>query len=217
MEITYLGHSCFKLKGKQGTVVTDPYAKEVGFSMPAASADLVTFSHSHADHNNAAAVSTTARRKHPFWVTKAGEYEVAGVSVFGYETFHDNAGGTERGPNIIYRILLDGVNIVHLGDLGHTLDEKLIEVLGNVDVLLCPVGGEFTIDPDQAMDVIQEIEPYYVIPMHYRTDKHAEAYSKLKSVEEFEKVFGVTPEPTKTLSVSQSGMPEQTTLVVLSP
>lgn len=216
MEIAYLGHSSFKLKGKQGTVVTDPYSKEVGFSMPSVSADVVTFSHAHGDHNNAGAVSTTSRRAHPFMVTKPGEYEVAGISVFGFKSFHDDNQGKDRGDNIIFKILLDGVNIVHLGDLGHSLDEALVESLGNVDVLICPVGGEFTIDPDKAMEVIQEIEPYYVLPMHYKTDEHSEAYSKLKTLEEFEKVFGVTPEVTKSLSVSLTGMPEQTTLVALA-
>ncbi len=217
MEITYLGHSCFKLKGKQGTVVTDPYAKEVGFSMPSVSADVVTFSHAHVDHNNAAGVSTTARRKHPFWITKPGEYEVAGISVFGFPTYHDKQMGKDRGTNIICKIVLDGISVVHLGDLGHLLDEKLVESLGNVDVLLCPVGGEVTIDPNMAMEIIQEIEPYYVIPMHYKTPVHSDHYGKLKTVEEFEKVFGVTPEPTSSLNVSLTGMPEQTTLVVLKP
>lgn len=216
MEIIYLGHSCFKLKGKQGVVVTDPYSKEVGFAMPTVSADVVTFSHAHTDHNNAAAVGSTARRKHPFWITKAGEYEVAEISVFGYETFHDNVGGKERGNNIIYKIVMDGISVAHLGDLGHALDERLVELLGNVDALLCPVGGEFTLDPEGAMEVIAAIDPYYVIPMHYRTNHHSESFAKLKTLEEFEKVFGITPEPVKSLNISSSGMPDQTTLVVLN-
>lgn len=216
MEITYLGHSCFKLKGKQGVVVTDPFAKEVGFQMPAVSADVVTFSHAHSDHNNAAAVSTTARRSIPFWITKAGEYEVSGISVFGYQTFHDHVEGKDRGSNIVYQIVLDGVNVVHLGDLGHPLSNEIIEKIGNVDVLICPVGGKFTIDPDRAMEIIQEIEPAYIIPMHYKTPGHSDSYTGLKTVEEFEKVFGVTTEPVKSLTVNQTGLPEQTTLVVLS-
>lgn len=216
MEITYLGHSCFKLKGKQGTVITDPFSSEIGLEMPSASADVVTFSHEHPDHNNAAAVSTTARRKHPFWVNKAGEYEIAGISVFGYQSFHDNSEGKERGANNIYKIVLDGISVVHLGDLGHTLSDSLIEKLGNVDVLLCPVGGEVTIDADTAMEIIKDIEPCYVIPMHFKTDKHSATFEKLKTLADFEKVYGVNVEPIKSLTVNAPGSSEQTALVVLS-
>ena len=217
MDITYLGHSSFKLKGKQGTVVTDPFDSSVGFAFPSVSADVVTVSHTHGDHNNVKGVSGTARRENAWLVTAAGEYEVAGISVFGYESFHDATEGKDRGKNIIYKIVLDGLTIVHLGDLGHTLSDKLLEQLGNVDVLLCPVGGVFTIDPETANDVIQNIEPSYVIPMHFKTEKHAAMFEGLKTVEEFEKEYGVVAEPVASLTISSGSVPEQTTLVVLKP
>jgi L-ascorbate metabolism protein UlaG (beta-lactamase superfamily) len=215
MDITYLGHSSFKLKGKQGTVVTDPFDSSVGFSMPSTSADIVSISHQHPDHNSKNAVSGTARREKPWITDTAGEYEVAGISLFGYKTFHDDAEGKERGANTVYSIVLDGINVVHLGDLGHDLSDDFIEKLGDVHVLLCPVGGVFTINPNQAAEIIQAIEPYYVIPMHYKTPKHSEQYKDMKTLEEFEKVFGVHVDPVKSLTVAATSLPEQTTLVVL--
>lgn len=216
MEITYIGHSCFRLKGKQGTVITDPFNSTVGLKIPSMTADVVTVSHDHPDHNNIKAVSPTPRRERPWYVTEAGEYEVSEISIFGFQTFHDDQEGKERGNNNIYKIVMDGVHIVHLGDLGHQLSDKIIEEIGTVDVLLCPVGGVYTIDAKGATEVIQEMEPSYIIPMHYRTPSHAEqTYGKLGTVEDFEKVFGVTVDPVKSLTVNSGSMPEQTTLVVL--
>jgi L-ascorbate metabolism protein UlaG (beta-lactamase superfamily) len=217
MEITYLGHSSFRLKGKDATVITDPFDKKVGFAFPAATADIVTISHDHFDHSNTQAVKPTTKREKSFIISAPGEYEISGVSVFGYPSFHDNSQGVERGRNTVYSIVIDGVTVVHLGDLGHTLDEKFIERLGTVDVLLCPVGGKYTIDSKTAVDLIQDIEPSYIIPMHYKTEGHdAKGFSELSSVADFEKEFGVTVEPVKSVSVSLGSMPEQTTLVVLS-
>jgi len=217
MEITYLGHSSFRLKGKQGIVVTDPFEKMVGFSYPATTADIVTSSHAHPDHNNVGAVKPTSSREKPFIITTAGEYGISGISVFGYQSFHDDQSGKERGSNIVYTIIVDGVTIVHLGDLGHTLSDAFIENLGTVDVLLCPVGGKYTIDSKVAVDIIQEVEPSFIIPMHYKTDAHDEkTFGELQTLADFEKAFGVTSEPVKSLTVNSGTMPEQTTLVVLS-
>lgn len=217
MDITYLGHSSFKLKGKTGIVITDPFEKSIGFSLPAATADIVTISHQHGDHNHVQAVKPSGAREKPFIVEAAGEYEISGVSIFGYPSFHDDASGKERGKNIVFAIIIDGVTIVHLGDLGHTLPDSFIEKLGNVDVLLCPVGGTYTIGSKEAVNLIQEIEPSYIIPMHYKTDAHDEkTFGALETLADFEKAYGVTVEPVKSLSVSAGTMPEQTTLVVLS-
>lgn len=217
MEITYLGHSCFKLKGKAGTVITDPFQKSIGFSLPSTTADLVTVSHGHDDHNNLDAIKPAGVREKPFIIQSAGEYEVSGISVFGYPTFHDDTNGTQRGNNIVFVIVIDGVTVVHLGDLGHDLSDSFIEKLGSVDVLLCPVGGNYTIGSKIAVNLIQEIEPSYIIPMHFKTDAHdAEKFGMLETVADFQKAFGVTVEPVKSLSLTAGTMPEQTTLVVLS-
>jgi len=215
MEITYYGHSTFKLKGKSGTVVTDPFLPEVGWSLPTLSADLVTVSHDHFDHNAAQKVNGTARRPQPFIVSQPGEYEVGGISVFGTLSYHDNVKGAERGVNTIQTIIIDDVRICHLGDLGHELTSQQLDEIGVVDVLLCPVGGTFTIDPKLAIKTIQQIEPSYAIPMHYKTAQHSEKLSQLLTLEEFLKEYGVTPASQPKVIIEKNRMPEETELIVL--
>ena len=217
MDITYLQHSCFKLKGKNGTVVTDPFQPSIGIKLPSVSADMVTISHGHDDHNALDLVSGTARRPKPFYVTEPGEYEVAGISVFGTPMFHDAQNGAERGRNTAFTVLMDDVRICHLGDLGHELSAAQLEELGTVDVLLCPVGGFFTIDPKLAVKVIQQLEPSYIIPMHFRTDAHSELFAQLFTLADFLKEYGVSPTPQPKLVVEKGKLPEETELVVLSP
>ncbi len=192
MDIQYLGHSCFKLKGKKASVVIDPYHKEsVGFGLPKLSADIVLSSHDHEDHNNVAAVKGTARRKEPFVIKEPGEYEIEGVSIFGYQTYHDEVEGEERGENVVFRVQLDGVNLVHLGDLGQMLTKKMIGEFGNVDVMMVPVGGVYTIDAERAWKLANEIGAEIIIPMHYRTEKHnQEIFGKMAGLDEFLKVYG---------------------------
>ena len=217
MDITYLGHSCFKLKSTGATVVTDPYENSLGFNLPSVSADVVTVSHDHGDHNNIKAVSRTARRDRPFVIDEIGEYEILGVSVFGVASYHDDEEGAKRGKNRIFSILIDGVSVVHLGDLGHQLSDKQVEQINGVDVLLVPVGGVYTIDPAGAAKVVADLEPAMVVPMHYKTDKHnPEAFGGLAGVEEFLKEMGVgNVETTDKLSVSRVSLPEETKVVVL--
>lgn len=217
MEITYLGHSSFKLKGKNGTVITDPYDDKIGFSMPTVSADIVTSSHQHHDHNAVQKVNGTARRKQPFVVSFPGEYEVEGISVFGLTSYHDEEKGAKRGLNTIFTIFIDEITVCHLGDLGHELTASQIEEIGSVDVLLCPVGGGFTIDPKTAVKVIYQLEPSYVIPMHYRTAKHGEGFEEVKELAEFLKEYGMSPVAVPKLNVEKSRLPEETELVVLEP
>ncbi len=216
MEITYFGHSSFKLRGKTGTVVTDPFSNKIGLPFPSVSADIVTVSHSHYDHNATTQVKGTARRAQPFVISYPGEYEVGGVSVFGLPTYHDNKNGAERGENTVFTIVVDEVKICHLGDLGHEFTNEQLEEMSEVDVLLCPVGGFFTIDPKAAVKVIQQIEPSYVIPMHYKTPQHdQEGFEKVATLESFLKEYGASPAPVAKLSVEKNKMPEETQLVVL--
>lgn len=216
MDITYFGHSCFQLKGKRGTVITDPYHPAIGFSMSSTSADLVTVSHQHSDHNAIENVSGTARREKPFIVSQPGEYEVSGISVFGIESFHDANQGVERGTNTIYTILLDDIRVCHLGDLGHELTSEMIEAIGTVDVVLCPVGGIFTINRTQAVKVINDLEPAYAIPMHFKTDEHDDkVYGELTDLKAFLHEYGMEPQPLAKLHLEKSTLPEETELVVL--
>lgn len=218
MDISYLGHSAFKLKGKEAAVVTDPFDKKsVGFAMSPVSADIVTISHDHADHNMASLVSGTARRKEPYIIKAPGEYEASGIGVFGWGSFHDATQGNDRGKNTIYSIIVDGVRIVHLGDLGEILTEKLIDGLGAVDVLLLPVGGVFTIDAKQAIMMIEKLSPSIVIPMHYKTKDHSPEFSQMSEVTEFMQLMGVNElEAVDKLKISPETLPEQATVVLMN-
>lgn len=214
MEITYLGHSSFKIKGKKVTVVTDPYdSAMVGLKFPKnVEANIVTVSHGHDDHN-----ATNQIGGSPFIIHGPGEYEVYGVGVIGISSYHDAAKGAERGTNTIYKIEVDGVRIVHLGDLGEMLSDKDIEQLGNVDVLLIPVGGVYTITAKQASELIPEIEPSYVIPMHYgREDLNPKGFSELTPVSAFLKLMGQeTVTPVLKLMTTKDKLPEHMEVVVL--
>lgn len=217
MDIQYLGHSCFKLRGKSGTLITDPYDKSTGLELPSLSADIVTVSHDHHDHNNYSVVTGTARRKGPFVITEAGEYEIEGVSVFGYQSYHDNSKGEERGENNVYIIQIDGVRVAHLGDLGHLLSDSLISEIDGVDVLMIPVGGVYTIGVKDAIKTIESISPSIVIPMHYKTNKHnSETFSELFTLEDFLKEYeGEVRKVEDKLSVSKLSLTEDSTEMVV--
>lgn len=216
MEITYLGHSAFKIKAKNGTVVCDPYQGTVGFDMPNVSADIVTTSHDHSDHNATDKVKGTARRDKPFVIDAPGEYEVGGMSIFGVPTWHDASEGTERGRNTVFTIYAEHIRVCHLGDLGHQLTDAQVTDIGQVDILLIPVGGKFTIDAAQAVKLIGQLDPSIVIPMHYRTDEHnPDIFSELQTLNEFLNEYGVTKQPIKSLTIEADRLPEETEVVVL--
>jgi L-ascorbate metabolism protein UlaG (beta-lactamase superfamily) len=214
MIITWLGHSCFKLQDKVGTdgvtVITDPYDKETGLKMPSIEADIVTISHDHHDHNNVEAL-----RGNPFVIDCAGEYDFKGVLVEGIDAYHDEEEGKLRGSNIIYRIEVEDISIVHLGDLGHTLSNEQLEKLVGTDILLVPVGGKFTLDAKKAVEVISQIEPRIVIPMHYQTE--GLAIEGLDSIEKFIKELGLEPSREEKLKITKKDLPqEDMELVILS-
>ena len=165
MKIQYLGHSCFRLVESTGTsIITDPY-KGIGYELPQGlTADAVTISHGHADHNNAAAVGG-----HPKVIDKEGFYQLPGVEITGIRSYHDDRGGRLRGENIIYKFAMDGLEICHLGDLGEECSSELIEMLLPVNILLIPVGGNYTIDAERAKEYVDRMMPEIVIPMHYKT------------------------------------------------
>ncbi len=208
MDISWYGQSCFKIKGKNASVVTDPYDPEkVGLKKLRVAGDIVTISHQHEDHNNKQAVEGE-----PFVIEGAGEYEVKGITINGIQTFHDNKEGKERGKNVVYTIEMDGVTVCHLGDLGHELSTAQLEAIGDVDVLLLPVGGVYTIDAAEAVKIIAQIEPKVVIPMHYKiTDA-----LPLASVDEFLKVYGKGKiDPLPKYSITKDKMPEGEEVVIL--
>lgn len=213
MEITYLGHSSFKIKGKTGTLITDPFSPTmVGLKFPKVEADIVTISHQHQDHNFSAGVSGDF-----FIIKDPGEYEIKGISVFGFASFHDKKSGEERGENIIYVIEVDGIRICHLGDLGSVLTTKNIEDINGIDVLMVPVGGTFTIGPKEAVEVIGQIEPLIILPMHYKAEGINESnFSKLEKLDDFLSQGGFNnPEKLDKLSLTKEKLPTETKIVLL--
>ncbi len=213
MIITWQGHSCFKIQDKVGpegvTVITDPFDKKIGLKEPNCEADIVTVSHNHFDHNNVQAL-----RGKPMIINCAGEYDLKDVLVEGIDTFHDEKEGADRGSNIIFRIEVDNISITHLGDLGQILDNSQLEKLVGTDILLIPVGGTYTIDAKKAVEVIAQIEPRIVIPMHYKVKGLT---VDIDSVDKFIKELGIQPTYEEKLKISKKDLPQdEMELVILS-
>jgi L-ascorbate metabolism protein UlaG (beta-lactamase superfamily) len=214
MQIINLGHACFKIQTKTSkgdiTIVTDPYDKKIGFKMPKTTADIVTISHNHYDHSNAGEVNGD-----PFVVNGPGEYEVKGIFVYGIPSFHDKQDGRERGNNTInvIKLMEEDISIAHLGDLGHVLGNKELEHLEKIDILLIPVGGKYTISTKEAIEVINQIEPRIVIPMHYKIP--GLKIDGLSGVDVFCKEMGVNGDKTNKLKISKKDLPQEETRVVV--
>lgn len=164
MKIEYLGHSCFKLTESTGTsVICDPYDEAVGYDLPEMSADAVTVSHHHYDHDAVKSVKGS-----PVIIDKECSYDLPGVEINAIKSFHDGEEGKLRGGNLIFKFRMDGIDVCHLGDLGEECSSALIDELLPVNVLLIPVGGTYTIDAEMAKEYVDRIMPEVVIPMHYR-------------------------------------------------
>ena len=182
MKIEYLGHSCFKLTESTGTsIVCDPYSDEIGYAMRKVSADAVTVSHGHYDHNAVQNVDGA-----PLLIDGGQNNGLAGVEINSIKSFHDTSRGKKRGENTIFKFRMDGIDVCHLGDLGEKCSSDLIETLLPVDVLLIPVGGTYTIDAEMAKEYVDRIMPDIVIPMHYRT---RDCKLDIDRVEEFTGLF----------------------------
>ena len=208
MEISWLGHSCFRIKGSHATVITDPYSPGLGYSLGEPTARIVTVSHQHPGHSYVQGIGGQ-----PKVVDGPGEYEIGGVLIVGIATFHDGEGGRERGKNTVYLMEIDEISVCHLGDLGHVLTPGQVEEIDNVDVLLLPVGGVSTINASVAAQVVRQLEPKAVIPMHYKTPA---LNWELEPVERFLKEIGakeVNSQPK--LSLTKSSLPASTQVFLL--
>lgn len=182
MKIEYLGHSCFKLTESTGTsVVCDPYSEDIGYKMPKTLADAVTVSHNHYDHDAVKNVEGN-----PVIIEKQTSFSLPGVEVDAVKSFHDGKRGKLRGENTIFKFRMDGIDVCHLGDLGEECSSALIESVLPVNVLLIPVGGNYTIDAEMAKEYVDRIMPDVVIPMHYRTK---DCKLDIDRVDEFLKLF----------------------------
>ncbi len=209
MTITWYGQSCFKIDTREAVLAIDPFSKEIGLTPPRFHADVVLVTHSHPDHANAAAIPGS-----PMVISGAGEYEVKSVAIQGIPTFHDAASGAKRGPNIAFRIAAEGITVAHLGDFGEAaLREETLQALGDVDVLLIPVGGTYTIDAETAAEIVAQLGPRLVIPMHYHLPG---LRVKLEPVDEFLKAAGAkNAERLEKLNLKKKDLPETETRIVV--
>lgn len=208
MTINWYGQSCFRLEAKEGNILIDPFSKEIGLRPPKIKDDMVLVTNNHDDHNNTGDANPEA-----LIIDGPGEYEKQGIAVKGILSYHDSVGGKERGLNTIYILKAEDMTICHLGDLGQKeLTNEQVEEIGDVDVLMIPIGGNFTINYEGAMDVISKIEPKIIIPMHY---KIKDLKVDLDGPEKFIKEVGIDPEKVDKYRVQKKTLPsEEMKLVV---
>ncbi|MFC1865751.1 MBL fold metallo-hydrolase [Chloroflexota bacterium] len=213
MKIKWLGHSSFLITSEDGMkIITDPFSIEVAMSYAPINetADIVTISHNHKDHNNEGVVSGN-----PQSIKGEGTKRIKGIDFRGIDSHHDAEGGNLRGSNVIFCFCVDGINICHLGDLGHVLNPKQIPDIGLVDILLIPVGGYYTIDHKQATAISQTLKPRIIIPMHYKNSK---CNYPITEVEEFLRdKNNVRRFDLNEVDYKKSELPETTEIVILQP
>jgi L-ascorbate metabolism protein UlaG (beta-lactamase superfamily) len=207
MELSWIGHSCFRLRGREATLITDPCARSSGYLLNRVAADVVTISNDHPHHSAAAEVAGS-----PTILDGPGEYEVHGIFVNGVRTAKPKTDAAAS-RNTAYIVTIDDVTICHLGDIASIPATEQVELMKDVNVLLVPVGGHCTIGPSEAVEVISQIEPKLVVPMHYATDAST---VELEQVDRFLREMGITQaEPQARLNITPSSLPAEPTVVVL--
>jgi len=209
LDITWYGHSCFRLSERgQITVVTDPYSEVIGLPAPKLKGDVVTISHDEPGHNFVEAIKGT-----PHILTGPGEYEIGGVFISGIG-LHDVEVPSPRW-NVSYLFQYNGLTVLHLGDLSHVPDQSTIEALGEVNAVLVPVGGGNALRAGQAAEVVALIEPHFVVPMHYALPG---LNIELDSVEKFIKAMGISKvQEEDNLKITSGMLPEQPQVILLRP
>jgi len=211
MEITWYGHSCFRLTERgAASVVTDPYdSANIGYSPLKLKADIVTVSHDAPGHNYTKSVKGTSHT-----ITGPGEYEIGGVFITAVQTNGSGKNSNGELHNILYVFDYNGIKIAHLGDLKRVPSQKEVETLGAVNVALVPVGSGGGLNAAKAAEVISLLEPNIVIPMHYATK---DVKMKLDSLDKFLKEMGLSKsEPEDSVKITKSGLPQETRVVVLN-
>lgn len=164
MKIKWRGHASFLIEAESKKIITDPFNESYGYPLNPVVADIVTVSHEHGDHN---AVETVSGQ--PRIIRGSGIVTMEGIIIKGIASFHDMHEGRERGQNTIFKISTGGIDLVHLGDLGHVLSAQQVQEIGEVDILLLPIGGRYTIDAGEASQIVSLLQPRVVIPMHFGT------------------------------------------------
>ncbi len=214
MNISWYGHSCFKIqtKAKRGgddiIIFTDPFDKSIGLRRPQGQANIVTISHGHKDHND------TELLKGDFFVADSpGEFSIQGVTIEGIDSYHDDQQGALRGRNTIFILESEDLRICHLGDLGHELTDEQVDAIGDIDVLMIPIGGTYTLDAKGAKKVVGQIEPKIILPMHYKVDGTS---LDVDDEKEFCNELGATiKEKTQRLSLKKSEIEDTENKVIL--
>ncbi len=223
MQIIWHGQSCFQITSSQGknnqvSIVIDPFDEAIGLRVPRLEANILLITHSHHDHNNIRAVSPSAGSgQSPVLISGPGEYEVKEVFIQGIPSFHDSSLGKERGQNTIYTIEAEGIRLCHLGDFGQKeLTSEQIEKIGQVNILMIPIGGIYTISAKETVRIMSQIEPSIIIPMHYQIPK---LKLKLDGLDKFLKIMGIKKiEPLAKLSIKKKDIfPEEAKIIVLKP
>lgn len=199
--------------------MTDPFDTEnVGLPLAKDVADIVTVSHEHKDHSAVEVITGPVTRSSTFVIDKEGEYEIGGVEVSAIRTYHDKVEGAEEGKNLIINVRMDGLNILHLGDLGHKLSESVIEKIGSVDVLLAGVGGDSALDIPEMMELINDLQPSYVIPMHYRVPGMKPEWAVKHTLQDFldKNKYVVAGEPVHKMKIDQDSLPDDTQVLIMN-
>jgi L-ascorbate metabolism protein UlaG (beta-lactamase superfamily) len=208
MEITWFGHSCFRIKGKEAVVLIDPCPDTTGYSLGKVQANIVAISHAHPGHSYLDTLQEGYRA-----IKGPGEYEIKDTYITGLSTFHDDARGTKSGKNTVYVIEMEGVTLCHLGDLGHALTPEVTGELGSINVLFVPVGGHSTIWAQAAADLVRNVNPGIAIPMHYKTEAEK---ADLELPEKFLKELGIKDLASQPkLVVTRTNIPASTQVVLL--
>lgn len=212
MIITWYGQACFKIQSGDKALLLDPFDKSIGLAPPSIQADILLISHGHPDHNNTGAI-----RGEYFLIDSPGEYEVKGIKINGIPSFHDNEQGAKRGLNAMYFIQIESMRILHMGDFGEDkLEDRQLERLEQVDILMIPVGGFSTINAKTAASIINQIEPKVVIPMHYKIPRLT--ILELDGVDKFIEEFGgedVVPQDKLVIKQKDFGEEEKAKLALL--
>ena len=214
MNINWYGQSCFQISSTRGkdnhvSIVIDPFDESTGLIVPKLQADIVLVTHEHSDHNNIKAVSGE-----PFIIEGPGEYDIKGSFIQGISGYHDNAQGAQRGSITIYTIETEGMRICHLSDLGQKeLSPSQLDKIGDIDILMIPIGGIYTIDAADAVKIMAQIEPRVIIPMHYKIPK---LKIKLDDIDKFLKNLGIKkPESLPKLSIKKKDISTEEAKIII--
>lgn len=211
MKIKWIGLSCFLLVSKSGTrIVMDPFTPHFygrDYGSIDETTDIVTISHHHADHDCASII-----KGNPAVFEKAGNFSSNGIEIQGIKSYHDAAGGWERGDNTIYCLDIDGMRVCHMGDLGHLLTDEQLAAMGHIDILILPTGGKATLDPADAKVTINTVEPAIAIPMHFNTGRLTLPYKTGDLIKLWPDIKVIdSPE----IEVSKKELPQKTSVMLL--